>query len=383
MADSSAAAAEHHARNTQTIVDAAASTSPTPPALNPLLARGKLKKPSKSAGKGKGKGKLIKEVYKAKQDELNVVSSGGPDPVEEGAVLDLADQLLEQLGGQLEDDEVATAVPDQAPAAASKGTPLSAASTTSSHGSGTSTRDRFHGFKEDLKDAFLPNRNSDGANGERKVNRQHARKLRKAEEFEQQRRDAEAEVLAENDRSVELEKQAIDSQCQKLKVMVKEIDPDGHCMYSAIADQANFLKLSPTKETYQDTRKKAAAYMRAHPDEFLPFLPSEIDPENMMSPTEFARYCDTVENTAEWGGEPEIRALSLHYQAPVIVVQAGTEMVEHGSDFPRERAILISYHRKMYGLGEHYNSLRPTTHGAPHVLPPPPTDDAPIARASA
>lgn len=42
----------------------------------------------------------------------------------------------------------------------------------------------------------------------------------------------------------------------------------------------------PTKETHEDTRKKAAAYMRAHPDDFLPFLPSEVDPENMMSPSE-------------------------------------------------------------------------------------------------
>ncbi|GAA6049776.1 hypothetical protein JCM3770_002155 [Rhodotorula araucariae] len=378
MADSSAAAAEHHARNTQTIVDAAAATSPPPPLLNPLLARGKLKKPSKGAAKAKSKSKLVKEVHKAKQDELAVVSSGGSDPVEEGAVLDLADQLLEQLGGQLDDDQAVSVVADQAPTPSYRGTPLSTASTISSHGSGTSTRDRLHGLKEDLKDAFLPNRTSDGANGERKVNRQQARKLRKADHFEQQRRDAEAEVLAENDRSVELEKQAIEEHCKKLKVMVKVIEPDGHCMYSAVADQVNFLKLSPTKQTYQETRRNAAAYMRAHPDEFLPFLPSEIDPNNMMSPTEFARYCDTVEKTAEWGGEPEIRALSLHYQAPVIVVQAGTDLVEHGSDFPRERALLISYHRKMYGLGEHYNSLRPTTHAAPHVLPPPPTADTPI-----
>lgn len=179
-------------------------------------------------------------------------------------------------------------------------------------------------------------------------------------------------------------------------------------MYSAIADQANFLKLSvrtrmhadttnrladanprartlqPEKETYQSTRKHAADYMRTHPDDFLPFLPSEEHPDNMMgpgkflhallrrdgilipilhAPDEFRRYCDTVEKTAEWGGEPEvrrfgsfrsaplldlhgallqIRALSLYYQAPVIVVQAGTDMVEHGSDFPRERAMLIS-----------------------------------------
>jgi OTU domain-containing protein 6 len=93
-------------------------------------------------------------------------------------------------------------------------------------------------------------------------------------------------------------------------------------MYSAVADQVNFLKLSvrqpstwphrlctlleciigcsstkeadassdshwqPSKENYQSIRQNAAAYMRAHPDEFLPFLPSEVDPENMMSPGE-------------------------------------------------------------------------------------------------
>lgn len=40
----------------------------------------------------------------------------------------------------------------------------------------------------------------------------------------------------------------------------------------------------PEKETYQSTRKHAADYMRTHPDDFLPFLPSEDDPENMMGP---------------------------------------------------------------------------------------------------
>ncbi|GJN90676.1 hypothetical protein Rhopal_003688-T1 [Rhodotorula paludigena] len=359
MADSSATAAAHHARNTATMVEAAAATSPKVPALNPLLARGKLKKANKGSSSGsKSKNKLVKEVYKAKQDELQVVSAGGPDPVEEGEVLDLADQLLEQLGGQLEEDHAKEAA--GAPSVGSSLAPssrngtLSPGSTTSahSHGSSGSARDRLQGFKDDLKDAFMPNRNSDGGSGEKKVNRQQARKLRKADHFEQQRRQAEAEVAAENDRSVELEKEAIDSQCKKLGVMVKEIEPDGHCMFSAIADQVNFLKLSPNKETYQVARANAASYMRAHPDDFLPFLPSDLDPENMMSQSEFARYCDTVEKTAEWGGEPEIRALSLHYQSPIIVIQAGTEMVEHGSDLPRERAMLISYHRKMYGLGE-------------------------------
>ncbi|GAA5992288.1 hypothetical protein JCM11641_001163 [Rhodosporidiobolus odoratus] len=401
MTDSNAAAVAHHEANKATLVSAASSITPPPPALNPLLARGKLKKASSSnKSKTKSKTDKIKSVYQAKQDELQVVSAGGPDPVEEGQVLDLADQLLEQLGGQLEDDqaaEAAEATSSPTPSS-SRGAPLSPTSTQSSE---KGTMDKLHDFKEDLKDTFLPNRNSDG--GEKKVNRQQARKLRKADAVEQQRKEAEAEVAAENDRSVEMEKQAIDAQCKKFKVHIKECPPDGHCMFSAIADQANFLQLSTTAETYQSTRAHAASYMRSHPGDFLPFLPSNIDPDNVMSQAEFARYCDVVEKTAEWGGEPEIRALSLYYQAPITVVQAGTEAVEHGGDLPKEKTMLISYHRKMYGLGEaerfpieyvgnaltpthvlqHYNSLRPAAHGAPHSLPAEPAvaTEVPVAAA--
>lgn len=52
--------------------------------------------------------------------------------------------------------------------------------------------------------------------------------LRKAQAMEQQRQEAAAEVLAENDNSVEAERQAIAAQCRKLQLHVKEIDPDGH-----------------------------------------------------------------------------------------------------------------------------------------------------------
>jgi len=78
-------------------------------------------------------------------------------------------------------------------------------------------------------------------------------------------------VVAENDRSVEMEKEAIETQCRKLKVMIKEIEPDGHwcvhrfasgswtgadprpfrrprSMFSAVADQVNFLKLSVRRD---------------------------------------------------------------------------------------------------------------------------------------
>ncbi|GAA5960173.1 hypothetical protein JCM10213_006256, partial [Rhodosporidiobolus nylandii] len=68
-------------------------------------------------------------------------------------------------------------------------------------------------------------------------------------------------------------------------------------MYSSIADQAIFLRLEDDKADYTTTRRHAAAYIRSHPDDFLPFLPSEIDPENMMSQAEFFRSSDTVKKT--------------------------------------------------------------------------------------
>ncbi|GAA5893933.1 deubiquitinase OTU2 [Sporobolomyces salmoneus] len=367
------AGSQHHEHNKEVLASVASTLPPSTsgPKINPLLARGKLKpakKPNSSTNKAKkGKSKeLVQDVKEAKQDELNVISQDDPtvDQAEQGDVLDLADQLLEQLDSQLGANDAPVVSSQEIEPQASNSSSTSKSSTSSS---GTA-RERFNDFKEGMRDAFMPNRHQESG-GDKKVSRQQARKLRKANHFEEQKQQAAAEVLAENDRSVELEKSQIDTQLKRLKVHVKEVNPDGHCLFSAIADQANFLKLAPTKEDYQSTRTHAANYLRSHADDFLPFLVSDADPDMPMSTAEYSRYCDTVEKTAEWGGEPEIRALSLHYQSPIYVVQAGTtEPVAHGEDLPTDRAMLISYHRKQYGLGEHYNSLRPSTHGAPHVV---------------
>lgn len=48
--------------------------------------------------------------------------------------------------------------------------------------------------------------------------------------------------------------------------------------------------------------------MRANPQEFLPFLlPSEATEHGVMGSAEYERYCDKVEKTSEWGGQPEVR----------------------------------------------------------------------------
>ncbi|KAJ7343531.1 hypothetical protein DFH08DRAFT_872956 [Mycena albidolilacea] len=196
-----------------------------------------------------------------------------------------------------------------------------------------------------------------------------------------------------------LEKEAKDEErdikrvCDELNIEIHEINPDGHCLFSAVADQLRLLSILPAEQaTYHTTRRAAGSYIYSHQDDFLPFLPSATGEDGfgaldagLMSQVEFRKYCDTVRETAEWGGEPEILALSRVYNVPIHVVQAGRPpVVIHNPRDPStddqvmdKRVVRISYHRRMYGLGEHYNSLRPRgtrsqiSHALQNMLPAP------------
>ena len=103
--------------------------------------------------------------------------------------------------------------------------------------------------------------------------------------------------------------------------------------------------------------------MHSHPDDFLPFLPSAEEDipgasnSGLMSPQEFYQYCKNIQETAVWGGEPEILALSKAYKVPIHVIQNGVpRIVIHNPSNDKhpetDRVVRISYHRRMYGLGE-------------------------------
>lgn len=136
-----------------------------------------------------------------------------------------------------------------------------------------------------------------------------------------------------------------------------QINPDGHCLFSAVADQLVVLNIAPDA-TYASVRAAAADYMETHPDDFLPFLPSaENSDSGIMSPPEYKNYCASIRSTAVWGGEHEILALSRAYNVPIHVIQAAApNIVPHNpTDKPPpadSKILRISYHRRMYGLGE-------------------------------
>ena len=147
-----------------------------------------------------------------------------------------------------------------------------------------------------------------------------------------------------------------------------KINPDGHCLFSAVADQLSLLgMIPPSQATYTNTRETAAKFIHSHPEDFLPFLPSSLGEDGdgaldagFMTREQFDSYCTSMRDTAVWGGEPEIVALSRAFNIPIYVVQGGMPPIvvhhpsgEHGGqDITSESAIWISYHRKLYGLGE-------------------------------
>ncbi|CAN8015360.1 unnamed protein product [Ixodes persulcatus] len=160
------------------------------------------------------------------------------------------------------------------------------------------------------------------------------------------------------------------------RLAIHEIPSDGNCMYKAVEHQ---LHLVGTKKSMKTLRRDAAEYMLANAEEFLPFLTSASS-GGVMTREEFEEYCDKVSGTTTWGGQLEARhfmiilkyagtpfclePLSHVCQVPIRVVQASGPCIEVGLEYSAP-PLQLSYHRHMYEMGEHYNSLVPAAEEAP------------------
>ncbi|KAF5915140.1 deubiquitinase OTUD6B [Diceros bicornis minor] len=180
---------------------------------------------------------------------------------------------------------------------------------------------------------------------------QKRRDKKAALEKEREERIAEAEIEnLSGARHVESEKLAQILAARRLEI--KQIPSDGHCMYRAIEDQ---LKEQECPLTVAALRSQTAEYMQSHVEDFLPFL-TNPNTGDMYTPEEFGKYCDDTVNTAVWGGQLELRALSHILQTPIEIIQADSPPIVVGEEYPKKPLILV-YMRHAYGLGEHYNSV--------------------------
>ncbi|RPB24564.1 cysteine proteinase [Terfezia boudieri ATCC MYA-4762] len=201
-----------------------------------------------------------------------------------------------------------------------------------------------------------------------KPNRARARLARRAAEMEAQMTAAAAEAANQPDRRT-IELAALRERYKTLGLTEQNILPDGHCLYSAFADQLEWIglpldaaldqPLDGEQRKYRHTRMACADYLTKHKSSFEPFLDYDAG-EDMDG------HIAKVRDTAEWGGQMEVLALAKAYGVVANVVQAEGELIRmgegedegYGSGVGKKQEVWLAYYRHSFGLGEHYNSLR-------------------------
>lgn len=185
-----------------------------------------------------------------------------------------------------------------------------------------------------------------------------AQKRREKKELETKERDARiaAAEVADDDTRKFQEYAAINAQLEPLNLKTVPIKPDGHCLFRAVVAQ-----LDPGDGATADTlRKSASGFIRAHRDDFLPFLTT--DSGDSLDEAGFEAYCTKMEGTAAYGGETELTALSKFLGKAIQVFQAAgpPRVIEvEGSTDSCCDALRLSFHRHEYSLGAHYNAVVP------------------------
>ncbi|KAL4942515.1 hypothetical protein BDV06DRAFT_211785 [Aspergillus oleicola] len=224
-----------------------------------------------------------------------------------------------------------------------------------------------------------PPSSTQNGRGGKKPNRQKARLARRAAEA------AAASAAAAEEASRQTnhrgnEKEAMDAAFKKLNLREIDINPDGHCLFSAVACQLDEMGLglrpdparivlpsttqsridtsvSPRHDGYRAVRAVTADFITEHRGDFEAFMEEPLD-----------EYVRKIRLTAEWGGQLELQAIARAYGVDINVVQGDgrVENVESGDNGHvgdegegegGKRVIWLAYYRHTYGLGEHYNAL--------------------------
>ncbi|PFH61450.1 hypothetical protein XA68_17354 [Ophiocordyceps unilateralis] len=193
---------------------------------------------------------------------------------------------------------------------------------------------------------------------QKKRNRQRDRLARRAAERTAQAQRAGDEAACMTDHRAN-ESQEMTKAIESHGLIEHPVPPDGHCLFSAVADQLSQRAISlggdASEPAYRRVRRAAVAYMVENADEFAPFLSEDFDV-----------YVARMRDTAEWGGQLELTALARRFGAEIRVLQHGrVEVVGEDEGKATGRTLWLAYYRHGYGLGEHYNSLRKKTDKAP------------------
>ncbi|XP_071440425.1 deubiquitinase OTUD6B [Hetaerina americana] len=195
-----------------------------------------------------------------------------------------------------------------------------------------------------------------------KAQRRREKRTTQMKERNQRIASEEAEAAKHGARAVE--GRAIGKILSGRNLVLHQIPSDGNCLYGAIDHQ---LSLFGKSIGVLNLRRLTAEHLRQNQNDFLPFITPLADSGEPLNDVQYTMYCDRVEHSQEaWGGQVELRALSNVLHLPIEVLQGSGPPVILGAEYKetvtasgQPQTLILTYHRHAYGLGEHYNSVRP------------------------
>lgn len=192
-----------------------------------------------------------------------------------------------------------------------------------------------------------------------KLSRAARRRLKRAQEEQasEQRVLDERASMGPSERDVEMTK--LRTQLAGLNLRVHTIAADGNCMYNAVLHQLNQIPeadgdVAIEVNSVNELRSATADYMLKHVSDFLPFVDDGVDGDR----EKYAAYCEKLRSENVWGGQVELRAVAELLNVRINVYAVDLPLVTMGSS---GHLLQVSFHRKFFGLGEHYNSLVPVS----------------------
>ncbi|KAK9888813.1 hypothetical protein WA026_001036 [Henosepilachna vigintioctopunctata] len=148
-----------------------------------------------------------------------------------------------------------------------------------------------------------------------------------------------------------MEMSSIKEVLKEMGLTLYDIAADGNCLYCAVSHQLEVN--NQESHSVIKLRKLTANFMRENKNDFIPFMYK--DSGEPVCESYFEKYCKDVASTKIWGGQLELKALANILKCPIKVIQANSPPTILGEDFSGPELIL-TYHRHLYRLGEHYNS---------------------------
>lgn len=200
-------------------------------------------------------------------------------------------------------------------------------------------------------------------------NRQKERIAKREAEIARIKQEAQIEADSQPDLK-KIEQSSLDHICQINGLKQINILPDGHCLFSSILDQLKERHSNiPSKDYifptgYQGTkeimemdvyalRSISCWYVRENRNDFIPYLFDEVT----STIKDIDAYIESIEKTAQWGGEIELLSLSKVFQCCISVLMSGRSTLNINEDECKNPELKLVYYQHSYALGAHYNSL--------------------------